>query len=179
MSKIISPNLLDNLELLRTQEEKIRTDSCLLLNSQEFLSGRIKLVHACMDMLIWIYSRTNDKELDDKSIATAGLRIRLFNSIASCLKLLLAGYYQGSVSSIRDILEISFLLDYFTLDNTSIERWIKNHEAKEFRPVNIRTELDKRNGLSEQKRKHRYKLLSTYGTHASYDGNRLLITTIY
>lgn len=63
MSKIILPNLLDNLELLRTQEEKIRTDSCLLLNSQESLSEHIKLVHGCMDILIWIHSRTNDKDL--------------------------------------------------------------------------------------------------------------------
>lgn len=64
-------------------------------------------------------------------------------------------------------------MDYFTLDNSSIERWIKNCEGAEFRPVNIRTALDNRDGFSEQKRKDHYKLLSTYGSHASFDGNRL------
>lgn len=171
MPKIILPSLLDNLESLKIQEEKIRVDSCLLINSHESLSDHIKFVHSCMDILMWIHGRTIN--LDDEAIAKAGLRIRLFNSIASCLKLLLAGYYQSAVSFIRDILEISFLLDYFTLDDKSIERWITNNDAKEFRPVNIRAELDKRDGLSEQKRKHKYKLLSTYGTHASFDSNKL------
>jgi hypothetical protein len=59
------------------------------------------------------------------------------------------------------------------MDDKSIRRWITNNGAKEFRPVNIRAELDKRDCLSEQKRKYRYKLLSTYGTHASFDSNRL------
>lgn len=126
-----------------------------------------------MDMLVLMQNRTIGLDLDDRAVATAGLKIRLFNSVASSLKLLLAGYYQGSVSFIRDILEISFLLDYFTMDNSIIGRWIKDHGAKEFRPVNIRATLDKRDGLSEQKRKHRYKLLSAYGSHATFDGNRL------
>jgi hypothetical protein len=122
---------------------------------------------------MWMHNRTIGADLNDHLVAIASLKTRLFNSAASSLKLLLAGYYQGSVSFIRDILEIGFLLDYFTLDNSSIERWVQNNEAVEFRPVNIRTRLDKKDGLSEQKRKLRYKLLSTYGSHATFDGSRL------
>ena len=172
MSKIILPNLLDNLENLKSQEEKIRTDSCLLINSQQALHEHIKLLHASMDTLMWMYLRVGSLE-NNQQIAITGLKIRLFNSIASSLKLLLSGYYQSAVFFIRDILEISFLLDYFTLDEKSIERWIANPNTKEFKPVNIRTMLDKRDALSEKKRMHKYKLLSTHGTHATFDGNKL------
>lgn len=173
MPKIILPNLLDNLESLKAQEEKIRVDSCLLINSQESLGEHIKFIHASMDMLMWMHNRTKELKTD-KLVTIAGLRVRLFNAIACALKLLLTGYYQGAIAFIRDILEISFLLDYFILDETSIERWAKNPDDQEFKAVNIRKALDKRDGLSEQKRHHRYKLLSMYGTHASFDGNRLL-----
>lgn len=172
MSKIILPNLLGNLENLRTKEEKIRADSCLLINSKEALGEHMKFIHACMDMLIWMHDCTINLD-GDKSIAIAGLRIRLFNSTASSLRLLLSGYYQSTVSFIRDILEVSFLLDYFTLDDTSIQRWITKPEHKEFKPVNIRCALDKRDGFLEQKRKDSYKLLSSYGTHVTFDSYRL------
>lgn len=173
MPKIILPSLLDNLESLKAQEEKIRVDSCLLVNSQESLTDHIKLIHASMDMLMWMYNRTKDLKTD-RLVAIAGLRARLFNATACAFKLLLTGYYQGAVAFIRDILEISFLLDYFTLDESSIDRWTENPDAQEFKAVSIRTKLDARDDLSEQKRRHKYKLLSTYGTHASFDGNRLL-----
>lgn len=57
---------------------------------------------------MWMHSRTIGADLNDNSIAMAGLKIRLFNSVATSLKLLLSGYYQGTVSFIRDILEITF-----------------------------------------------------------------------
>ena len=173
MSIIILPHLLENLEYLKTGEDKIRTDSSLSINSNATLSEHIKFIHECMDMLMWMHNRTIGLDLNDNSIAIAGLQIRLFNSIASCIKLLLSGYYQGSVSFIRDVLEVSFLLDYFTLDDSSIERWIKKPSSNEFKPIEIRKKLDERDDLSEQKRKDRYKLFSAYGTHATFDGNRL------
>lgn len=172
MSNIILPHLLDNLESLKNQEDKIRTDSSLLINSQEILRKHINLIYISMDMLMWMHGRTVNLE-SDRLIAIAGLRIRLFNSTSCSLKLLLSGYYQGAVSFIRDILEVSFLLDYFTLDETAIERWVKNPDINEFKSVNVRTILDSRNGLSEQKRRQKYKLLCTYGAHATFDGNKL------
>lgn len=150
MSKIILPNLLDNLDGLKSQEDKIRIDSCLLINSQQPLQEYIKFIHASMDTLMWLYGRTGNLE-NNRKIAITGLEIRLFNSIACSLKLQLSGYYQRAISFIRDILEISFLLDYFTLDDKSIECWITDLNSQEFKPVSIRTILDKRDNLSEKK----------------------------
>ncbi|MES2499713.1 MAG: hypothetical protein V4570_04195 [Pseudomonadota bacterium] len=172
MSKIILPNLLDNLEGLKSQEEQIRIDSCLLINSGQKLQEHIKLIHASMDAIMWMYRRTDNIE-NNQLIAFTGLKIRLFNSISCCLKLLLSGYYQGAISPIRDILEITFLLDYLTLDSESIERWVADSNSPEFKQVTIRRKLDDRDGLSEKKRNYKYKLLSTYGTHATFDGNKL------
>jgi hypothetical protein len=136
MSEIITPYLTENLESIRNQEDKIRTDSALEINSQESLKQHIELVHASLDILIWAHDRKTNLA-HDKDVAIAGLRIRLFNSVNASLKLLLSGYYQGAVSFVSDILEISFLLDYFTLDESSIERWVKNPFDKEFKQVNI------------------------------------------
>jgi len=41
------------------------------------------------------------------------LAARLFNSGASAMKLLMGGFYQTAVMVMRDILETTFLLDYF------------------------------------------------------------------
>lgn len=101
---------------------------------------------------MWMHGQTKQLE-SDRLIAVAGLRARLFNSSSCSLKLLLSGYYQEAVSFIRDILEITFLANYFTVDDTAIDRWVKNPDEKEFKAVNIRSALDKRGGLSEQKRK--------------------------
>ncbi|OQW69233.1 MAG: hypothetical protein BVN34_07025 [Proteobacteria bacterium ST_bin12] len=172
MSKIILSKLADNLEGLKSQEEQIRIDSCLLINSDQKLQEHIKLIHASMDALMWMYKRT-DNIKNNQLIALTSLKIRLFNSISCCLKLLLSGYYQGAISPIRDVLEITFLLDYFTLDSESIERWVADSNSKEFKQVAIREKLDDRDGLHEMKRKYKYQLLSTYGTHATFDGNKL------
>ena len=105
-----------------------------------------------MDALMWMYRRTDNIE-NNQLIAFTGMKIRLFNSISCCLKLLLSGYYQGAISPIRDILEITFLLDYFTLDSESIERWVADSNSQEFKQLNIRKKLDDRDGLHEMKRK--------------------------
>ena len=160
MSSILLPQLRDNLERLKAHEDKIRTDSSILINSDEKLQGHINLIHESMDMLMWMHVRTVGLDLNESSIAIAGLKIRLFNSISCSLKLLLSGYYQGSISFIRDILEISFLLDYFTLDDSAIDRWSKDPNAQEFMPAKIRIALDKRDKLLEKKREQKYKLLS-------------------
>lgn len=172
MSIIITPYLVENLESIKNKEDKIRTDSSLEINSQDNLKNHIELIHASLDILIWSHGRKTNLA-HDRDIAIAGLRVRFFNSTNSSLKLLLSGYYQSAVAFIRDVLEISFLLDYFTLDDSAIERWIRNSDDNEFKQVTIRQRLDKRDNLKEQKRKQQYKLLSQYGTHATFDANRL------
>ena len=162
-----------NLEALKAEEEDIRGKSSLHINTQINLIEHIKLVHSGLDIIMWTHQRTKNLN-SDRSVAVAGIRVRLFNSISCTLKLLLSGYYQGAISFIRDILEISFLLDFFSYDSDAIERWIKNPDTKEFKPFSIRKNLDLRDGFTSERRKQTYKLFCTYGTHATFDGNKLL-----
>jgi hypothetical protein len=72
--------------------------------------------------------------------------IRLFNASASALALMLAGYYQNSLTLLRDLLETGFLLHYFAIDRSKINEWKCSDETtrhKNFRPVIIRQHFDK------------------------------------
>ena len=55
------------------------------------------------------------------SVTIQLLGIRLFNASASALALMLMGYYQNSVTMLRDLLETGFLIDYFAIDRPKIQ----------------------------------------------------------
>ena len=49
----------------------------------------------------------------DDELTIQHLGIRLFNSAAGAVQSLMSGYYQNSVMFQRDLVEVTFLLDYF------------------------------------------------------------------
>jgi hypothetical protein len=69
---------------------------------------------------------------------------------------------------------VTFLLDYFRSNKDHISEWRRTPEK--FTPGVVRKALGTRDG-SELKRREHYKLLSGLGTHASYQGFRLLTPT--
>jgi hypothetical protein len=80
----------------------------------------------------------------------------------------------------RDILEVTFLLDYFRTNQASIAEWrgcTESERNKKFGAYKVRTALDDRDGFTERKREERYKRLCTLGAHASYQGFLLLTPT--
>jgi len=173
--KLILPWLPENLENLNKQEEKIRTNSILLINAETSLKEHLKIIY---DSLILIhdftisYENQNDEELIIQYLGT-----RLFNSIISSIKLLLAGYYQGSVVFQRDILEVGYLLDFFTIDQAKISDWKKSdkqHRFDKYRPKVIRERLDKRDGLAEKNRSKKYHIMCEYAAHVTYPGFKLV-----
>lgn len=169
---IITPFLPDNLQGLHGEEERIRTESSLCINSSDALKDHIELLHSCLDMLHTVYGNAPQKLSNDEQVIY-GLSIRLFNSGSCFLKLLLSGYYQGAVAFVRDIVEVGFLLDYFDFSPQSMDAW-RNGETEEFKPFRIRQVLDQRDGYEEKGRAERYKFLSSYGTHASFKGFALV-----
>jgi hypothetical protein len=173
-SPIITPFLPDNLQGLHGEEERIRTESSLCINAIMALKDHVELIHSCLDMLQAAQVNA-PRDLSDDEQVNYGLGIRLFNSGACFLKLLLSGYYQGAISFLRDIVEVSFLLEYFDYSPQSIAAW-RNGEVNEFKPYNIRSALDKRDGFEEKGRGERYKFLSTFGTHATFRGFELVAT---
>ena len=90
---------------------------------------------------------------------------------------LMAGYYQNAVMHLRDILEVSFLLDYFHTDKALVAAWKACSESernRQFSAFRVRTTLDERDGFTEKKRMEHYQLLCNLGAHATFQGFELL-----
>jgi len=172
---LILPWLPDNLESLSKEEERICTESKLYINAESDLKEHLDIVHDSLDILFHLSVKYENQTEDEETIQLLG--IRLFNSIVISLKLLLAGYYQGSAYIQRDILETGFLLDYFSLEPSKISEW-KNSNNEEridkFRPVVIRRALDGRDGARQRKREKIYRLFCEAATHPTYTGFQLL-----
>jgi len=104
----------------------------------------------------------------------------LFNSAAGAIQSITARYYQNCVMLQRDLLEVSFLLDYFRTNAASIAEWRGCDETernKKFGAFKVRTALDDRDGFTERKREAAYKRLCTLGAHASQEGFEFLRPT--
>jgi hypothetical protein len=170
-SSLILPRLPDNLESLHKEEERIRENALLAINAESDLNAHMNMIHASMD-LICIFTREHQKQTDDElTIQLFG--IRLFNAAASALSLMLAGYYQNSLTLLRDLLETGFLLHYFAIDRTKISEWkCSDNKARQekFRPAKIREALDNHGGAAPTYRGQIYKLMCNYAAHPSYEG---------
>jgi hypothetical protein len=174
-SPLILPRLPDNLEGLHKEEERIRTDALLAINANSALKDHMNMIHASMNV-IYTFTHEYQKRTDDE-LTIQLLGIRLFNSSASALALMLVGYYQNSVALLRDLLETGFLMDYFSIDRSKIQEWQRSNEQErknKFGPVEIRKALDGRDNATEQKRAQIYKLMCTHGTHPTYNGFQLV-----
>lgn len=170
--EIIKPWLTENLESLQKYEDEIRTKSVLEINATSALSDHLKITQESLNIifdLTTVYKTTIEQQLTIQYLG-----VRLFNSIVTSLKLLLTGYYQGSVMVQRDILETGFLLDYFLSDKPKIKEWKENSNQDKFRPYRVREALDSRDGFKGQKRRKSYRLLCKMASHPTYDGLKLL-----
>jgi len=168
---LILPYLPENLDNLHKKEEEIRTNSILQINAKPSLREHLEIVYDSLNLIYDFtisYKNQNDDELIVQCLGT-----RLFNSIISSIKLLLAGYYQGSVVFQRDILEVGYLLDFFTIDQSKISDWKKSdrqHRLNKYGPRLIRDRLDIRDGLAEKNRSKKYQIMCEYAAHATYPG---------
>ena len=145
------PQNLDNLAL---GEDLIRTKSKDAIMASNTLTLHTHMIERSLNILDYIVK--NHVHRDEDQLIIQMLMIRLFNYGASAIKLMMAGYYQTSVMVMRDILETTFLLDYFYLNRKQIGIWRACDERernKTFGAMKIRMALDKRDGFTERKRK--------------------------
>jgi hypothetical protein len=164
----------DNLEGLHGHEESIRTESLALIAKRMDLTDHLALVLEAMNV-IWAFTQEHIHNSDDE-LTFQFLGIRLFNAAAVSIKLALAGYYQKAFVHVRDILETYFLVDYLRSNPAKVAVWKKadkRQRAREFSPMKIREELDKRSGYVEGARKAAYDLISENASHATYRGFHL------
>ena len=167
---------LRNLGLLHQGEESIRGLSLICIESDEGLSLNLSMVECVMDKLQ--FYRIEYPASTNNLLTIHLLGFRLFNAASSAIKLALSGYYQAAGLHIRDILETAFLLDYFSTDEALIERWRaigdEGVRTREFNLAKIRIALDGRDGFTEERRKHHYKLLCELAAHPAPAGFRML-----
>jgi hypothetical protein len=167
----------ENFDLLAGGEEKIRQLSKAAIEASKDLSLHARMIERAMNMLDYVAKRR--AHADEDELVLQMLAARLFNSGASSMKLLLGGYYQSTVMVMRDILETTFLLDYFHSNHDQIAVWRACDEKKrnrEFGAMKIRIALDDRDGFTERKREATYNLLCQLGTHPTYTGFQMLQT---
>ena len=128
-----------------------------------------------MDVVFFFSIQYDTSDEDELTLQRLG--IRLFNTSACALTLLLSGYYQNAGLQMRDILETGFLIDDFSIDRTRIKQWRESTDKqrkKHFAPVEVRKRLDARDGLATQGRAAAYSLLSDYASHPTHKGFALI-----
>ncbi|MEO1018068.1 MAG: hypothetical protein AAFY56_10285 [Pseudomonadota bacterium] len=155
----------ENLKNLFQFEEEVRATSVTLIAQDPDLQLHLDLVEATMNVADTL--RQCPTQDDDFAVVQV-LAMRLFNGFAASLKLVVSGYGQIGAQIVRDLLETSFLLDFFSGDRAAISEWRgadRKQRIKKFGPLHIRMALDTRDGLQEEKRRVAYELLSELAAH--------------
>jgi hypothetical protein len=166
----------ENFGSLHGHEEGLRRASIKAIEKSDVLSAHAEFIECAMNALNHFTYGYETKDQDKRIVQLLG--IRMFNATGASLKLLLSGYYQNAATLMRDVLETTGLVDYFGLDPTRIARWRTLDDRarwKEFQSVVVRRELAK--GDNEKMRAQRnetYKILSTYASHPSPQGFRMI-----
>ncbi len=130
---------------LMSGENQLQAESLRRIDGSEKLRLHLVVVEASTDLIYYWVHRGQPRDEDD--FATRCLGIRLFNGMAGALSMLLRGYYQISAAIQRDLLETSYLLDFFSIDPKQISRWrLSSAETlkRDFGPSTIRKALDAR-----------------------------------
>lgn len=158
---------------LLSEESKLRSAAARLVEADVRLTLHLVAVEHAMDVAD-IYRQWPTDDEDAKVIKMLGMRI--FNAFAASLNLAVSGYSQNSALIMRDILETVFLLDLFRGDKSLITKWRTADAAvrhKLFRPVKVREELDKRQGVSG-KRAEMYSMFSELAGHPTMNSHLML-----
>ncbi|WP_313760180.1 hypothetical protein [Rhizobium sp.] len=144
----------------------IATENDRFIRASEQTLQNIEFAHASIDVLrAAAYLPLN--EADDITVLRLG--IRLINSAGASGSDAMNGYYQPAAAHIRDIIEVSFLLDLFRRERGEISAWRNASDEtlwQKFRPEKLKSRLDHYDGGKPSYRKSAYKFFSEQGTHA-------------
>jgi hypothetical protein len=163
--------ILENLSRLHNREKEIRDQSLGAAAQNAELMDHLAIIEHWMDKIF--YFAVEVPTTDEDGLTVQRLGIRLFNTSACALNLLLAGYYQNAAGQMRDLLETGFLIDDFSIDRTRIKLWREGSEKERrqvFQPIEVRKRLDKRDGFTANGRAAAYSFLSEYGAHPTHKG---------
>jgi hypothetical protein len=150
----------ENLRTLHVGEEALRIKSIEAITRSPKYCLHLRLIESVMDLLNFFVRKHQSAGPEELTIQLLGIRI--FNSCASSLKLMMSGYYQAATLQLRDLLETIFLVDFFRGDPRLISEWnASDDRARErrFSPKKVRNALDRRYGHTEGRRAAKYRLL--------------------
>jgi hypothetical protein len=165
----------ENFILLHQGEEHIRQQNLSFIEADQAMILHFDVLERSMNLIEYFSRAWETQDEDDITLQLLG--VRLFNSSAASINLLLSGYYQASASLGRDVLETSFLVDLLANDRQAVARWRNASEEerkKQFGPIHVRMALDARDGHTAKARAAHYALLSKLASHPTPEGFRLL-----
>jgi len=155
-------------------EEQLREKAIKLITDDKKFFLHLHIVQHAMNLADTL--RQYETEDEDLKVIQV-LSMRIFNAFGASVKLALSGYSQNSALILRDILETVFLLDFFKRDTSKIIQWrVANDKQRrqQFRPVKIRTALDKQDGFKCKKRAEYYKLFSELAGHPTMKSDLMM-----
>ena len=160
-----------NLVRLHEGEEAIREESIRRIRADETLSAHADMIERALDLINYLIHAAEPADDDDLNVRLLG--IRLFNGLNSGVKLLLSGYYQTATMQLRDVIETTFLLDYFASDRALITEWRTAEDKdrrKRFQPAVVRKALDARDRFTGKKRDAAYDRFCQLAAHPNPGG---------
>lgn len=171
MGDVVAANLpvflVDEALIVSAHDRMIASDGDL---SQHLAVINISL--ECLSRLPELHKEKNEEEL-----AVLRLAVRCFNAGAASLRLLRCGYFQPAMTMVRDLVEITFLMDLFKKEPSSLPRWLympEKERKEKFKPVSVRQRLDQIDGYTAQRRRAAYDLLSQHAAHVNPNGHFLI-----
>lgn len=143
--------------------------------AKEF-SSIIDLIELGIDALSSVLN-SNVENLTDKQILIfRGVQAKIINCIGASLKLLQSGYYEQSLSIVRDLIEVICVSTFFIMHDEKINDW-KSLEPRRRRDVygtpKLLKEIKSFSSESYEILKEYYEDTSSYGVHANPTASQL------
>lgn len=164
----------ENLQSLRCREEELRREATMIVANDERLQLHLSVTERAMNMAE-LFRKLPMEDEDMRVVQVLGMRA--FNGFAASLNLAFSGYGQNSFLVMRDILETAFLLDLFNSDRSAIRDWRfadKKTRMKEFSPVQVRKNLDARDGFEDKRRGEHYVAYCEFAAHPTMQSDVLM-----
>jgi hypothetical protein len=161
----------DARSLYLLDETAIEQEHDAAILADPVLQKHVKMINLNLDFIDQVLRAHTHSSTDE--LIVHRLTVRCFNSGAAALRLARMGYYNQCLSLIRDIMEVTLLLDLFRRDPATIKEWTTasaDERNRKFGAYQVRMrleEIEKKDGKTPLNRSQTYKRFCTYGTHAS------------
>lgn len=159
--------LVDEILILQAHDRMVASD--------DDLRRHIELINGALECLSRLPE--SHKEGDEKELAVLRLSVRCFNSGAGSIRLQRCGYFQPAMMLVRDLIEVSHLLNLFKKMPAELDEWLslpEKERQRRFKPVAVRERLDKFDGFKERKREKIYGMFNQLAAHPNPNGHHLI-----